>query len=117
MGNALTSCVFWAIILLLLWMVRPSSRFYNRAIDEWDLKSWVITFFLIAAIIASSSFLMTLIHLYNGKKPDHRNQYELITEAFLKGQLNFDYDDQNYTILLCNESDGTTSVFFEGECI
>ena len=93
MGNALTSCVFWGIILLLLWMVRPSSRFYNRTIEEWDLKSRIITFFLIAAIIASSSFLMTLIHLYNGKKPDYRNQYELITEAFLKGQLNFDYDD------------------------
>ena len=93
MVNALTSCVFWGIILLLLWMVRPSSGFYNKTIEEWDIKSRIVTFFLIAAIIASSSFLMTLIHLYNGKKPDHRNQYELITEAFLKGQLYFDYDD------------------------
>ena len=93
MGNALTSCVFWGIILLLLWMVRPSSGFYNKTMEEWDLKSRIITIVLIIAIIASSSFLMSMIHLYNGKKPDHRNQYELITEAFLKGQLNFDYDD------------------------
>ena len=93
MGNVLTSCLFWGIILLLLWMVRPSSGFYKMTMEDWNMKSRIVTILLIVILIASSSFLMSLIHLYNGKKPDHRNQYELITEAFLKGQLNFDYDD------------------------
>ena len=60
---------------------------------EWSRGSWIITAILIALIITVSSFLMSVISLYNGKRPGHRNQYELITEAFLKGQLHFDYDD------------------------
>lgn len=55
-----------------------------------------------------------------GDKPDAFELLSLsdiffIEKYGLTGRLNFDYDDQNYTILLCNESDGTTSVFFEGE--
>ena len=66
---------------------------------DWDRKSTIVTIVLIVLLIAGSSYLMSLIHLYNGKKPDHRNQYELITEAFLKGQLYFDYDDIDPALL------------------
>ena len=93
MGNMLTSCLFWGIILILLFTLRPSSNFYRKTMGEWSRGSWIITAILIALIITVSSFLMSVISLYNGKRPGHRNQYELITEAFLKGQLHFDYDD------------------------
>ena len=71
MGNALTSCVFWGIILLLLWIVRPSSGFYNRTIDEWDIKSRIITFFLIAAIIAGGA-IAGVIPMGQGKRKHKR---------------------------------------------
>ena len=99
MGIVFLSCLFWGFILFLLWTVRPSSGFYNKTMADWDRKSTIVTIVLIVLLIAGSSYLMTLIHLYNGKKPDHRNQYELITEAFLKGQLYFDYDDIDPALL------------------
>lgn len=34
---------------------------------------------------------MGLSPKYNGEEPEHRNQYEMITEAFLAGQLHFQY--------------------------
>lgn len=47
-----------------------------------------------AALVALSCMLpMGLSPKYNGEEPEHRNQYELITEAFLAGQLHFQYDD------------------------
>ena len=35
---------------------------------------------------------MTLSPIWNGEIPGHRNQYELITESFLQGRLDFDYE-------------------------
>lgn len=46
-----------------------------------------------AALIAVSCALpMGLSPVYNGEIQDHLNQYELITEAFLSGHLDFQYD-------------------------
>ncbi|MGN0774004.1 MAG: hypothetical protein ACI4MP_09485 [Candidatus Ventricola sp.] len=47
-----------------------------------------------AALVTLSCMLpMGLSPKYNGEDPEHRNQYELITEAFLAGQLSFQYDN------------------------
>lgn len=47
---------------------------------------------LLAALILLLGFLMTLSPIWNGEIPGQRNQYELITESFLKGRLDFDYE-------------------------
>ena len=48
---------------------------------------------LSAALISISCMLpMGLSPVYNGEIQDHLNQYELITEAFLSGHLDFQYD-------------------------
>lgn len=48
---------------------------------------------LSAALVAVSCMLpMGLSPVYNGEIQDHLNQYELITEAFLSGHLDFQYD-------------------------
>lgn len=48
---------------------------------------------LSAALISISCALpMGLSPVYNGELQDHLNQYELITEAFLSGHLDFQYD-------------------------
>lgn len=53
-----------------------------------------------AALVALSCMLpMGLSPKYNGEEPEHRNQYELITEAFLAGQLHFQYDDVDARLL------------------
>lgn len=46
-----------------------------------------------ALVILSCIQPMGLSPTYNGEEPEHKNQYELITEAFLAGQLHFQYDD------------------------
>lgn len=48
---------------------------------------------LAAVLISLSCALpMGLSPVYNGELQDHLNQYELITEAFLSGHLDFQYD-------------------------
>lgn len=49
---------------------------------------------ILAAILISLSCAlpMGLSPVYNGELQDHLNQYELITEAFLSGHLDFQYD-------------------------
>lgn len=53
-----------------------------------------------AALIAVSCALpMGLSPVYNGELQDHLNQYELITEAFLSGHLDFQYTDVDPRLL------------------
>lgn len=50
-------------------------------------------------VILSCVLPMGLSPKYNGEEPEHRNQYELITEAFLAGQLHFQYDYIDHRLL------------------
>ena len=43
--------------------------------------------------IAAMAKVMSLPPNWNGENPEHKDQYERITEAFLNGHLYFDYDD------------------------
>ena len=51
---------------------------------------WAAVFAAVLVMI-SCALPMGLSPKYNGEEPEHRNQYELITEAFLDGQLHFQY--------------------------
>ena len=45
------------------------------------------------ATIAACVLPMDKLPLWNGEKPDHRNQYELMAEAILDGRIDFAYGD------------------------
>lgn len=55
----------------------------------------------LAAVLVSISCMlpMGLSPVYNGELPDHLNQYEMITEAFLSGHLDFQYGDTDPRLL------------------
>lgn len=52
---------------------------------------------LLVAIITTLSCILPMgaFPIWNGEIPGHRNQYELITEAFLEGRLDFGYGDEH----------------------
>ena len=67
-------------------------RFQKTALGVMDSASKRLIFFAAALIILSCIVPMGLSPVYNGEAGEYRNQYEMITEAFLKGQLHFDYE-------------------------
>ena len=61
---------------------------------------------VIAVITVLACILpMSKLPIWNGEIPEHRNQYELITEAFLDGRLSFDYGDEQELSKLQNPYD------------
>lgn len=57
-----------------------------------DKRMKMIAVFAAVLIGLSCMLPMGLSPVYNGELQDHLNQYELITEAFLSGHLDFQYD-------------------------
>lgn len=74
--------------LILLFM----PRFQCVSLGVMDSASKKLILFAAALIILSCVVPMGLSPVYNGQAGEYRNQYEMITEAFLKGQLHFDYE-------------------------
>lgn len=64
----------------------------EKTLDDADRRLKRIAICAAALVILSCILPMGLSPTYNGEQPDHRNQYELITEAFLSGHLDFQYD-------------------------
>ena len=65
---------------------------------------------VVAALVALLTVLacvlpMSELPLWNGEKPGHRNQYELMAEAILDGHITFDYGDEDALLALENPYD------------
>ena len=90
--------VFWllvAMLMLVLFSAMPFCRVFDISTDSFSpaKKLCVILVALITIIVCVSP--MGQLSLWNGEIPGHRNQYELITEAFLDGRLDFAYGDED----------------------
>lgn len=48
---------------------------------------------VLALLIVFSCYAMSVNPIWNGEYPAHRNQYELLADAFLEGRLDLDYGD------------------------
>lgn len=75
-----------------LFMIRFKSRIHQEAAVNMNRKKKMFLALLIGIIILLLGFTMTLSPIWNGGIAGHRNQYELITESFLNGRLDFDYE-------------------------
>ena len=69
-----------------------------------------VTKSLVAALVALLTILLCVLPmgelpLWNGEKPGHRNQYELMAEAILEGRITFDYGDEDALLALDNPYD------------
>ena len=71
----------------------PNSPLYIPLTETLTKKHKIITSVVAVLTILLCVLPMGLCDLWNGKQPDHRNQYELTAEAFLEGHLNIEYDD------------------------
>lgn len=77
-------------VILLIYINRPASIFHQITLEEGRVKyRWLIRV-VIGWTVLACIIPMGLAPLWNGQIPGHRNQYEKITESFLKGQLYFD---------------------------
>lgn len=85
--------IFLGVILLIsfvcaLVMARPKSKLHTVGITDAK-KYQLLIFVLVAITVLCCTVPMNLSPLWNGVIPEHRNQYEKITEAFLDGHLYF----------------------------
>lgn len=98
--------VMWLMIAaLVLYAARPSSRMHRIKVKHTFLAKRLFTVLMALATVALCILPMNLFPIWNGEIPGHRNQYELITEAFLEGRLDFGYGDEEALLALENPYD------------
>lgn len=66
---------------------------------KFDKKQRIIISIIVLATILLCTMPMKLSPIWNGKIPDHRNQYELLTDSMLKGHLYIDYGKVDQKLL------------------
>ncbi len=91
-----TELIILSIVLALSFFVaiffaRPKSKIHSCNVFDTKNNKIIISVVLVITILLCT-IPMNLSPIWNGEIPGHRNQYEQITEAFLKGQLHFDYE-------------------------
>ena len=63
--------------------------------NETSALQWLWTVLILLLTICVCILPMGNLPLWNGEKPAHRNQYELMAEAILDGRISFDYGDED----------------------
>lgn len=87
--SAISIAAVIAALCILCWKI-PALQALTLGSADHKMRRIAI---LAAILISLSCALpMGLSPVYNGELQDHLNQYELITEAFLAGHLDFQYD-------------------------
>ena len=67
---------------------------YNITDASSDAVKKTVAFLAALITVLFCTLPMGNLPLWNGEIPEHRNQYELITEAFLDGRIDFAYGDE-----------------------
>ena len=156
MNSIIFGIIFWVLLLAVVWLVRPGSGLMRITMERWSAAHTLVTVLVLAALIGSSSFLMTLCPMWNGEitaklmeetearakgsasgakdqssestvanagkeewmetaaaalsgddkgsDPDrfaikNKNQYELMADALLNGQIYLEYGDMDRRLL------------------
>ena len=89
----LAGCAFWGIILFAVYAVRPKSKLASSTVEILNQREKCIISAVILATVLLCILPMSLSPIWNGKIPDHRNQYELLAESILDGHIYMPYDD------------------------
>lgn len=75
------------------------------SIINLNIKIKIFIYIIIGFTILLCTLPMKLCPIYNGKIPQHRNQYELLADSILKGHLYIDYDVDDKLIDMENPYD------------
>lgn len=105
-----TSLIYASILCFLLVLagmltVFVMPRFRLTTLDRSDGSVRPAIILAAALIIVSCIVPMGLSPAYNGEELNYRNQYEMITEAFLAGQLHFQYEVDERLLAMENPYD------------
>lgn len=105
-----TALVYASILCFLLVLagavaVFVMPRFRSAALGQADRGMRPAICLAAALIIVSCIVPMGLSPAYNGEEMNYRNQYEMITEAFLAGQLHFQYEVDERLLAMDNPYD------------
>ena len=82
--------LFWSGIIFLLYTLRPSSRLHSINISSITRREKIISFVVMAILIAACTIPMAWNPNWSGELHRHHNQYQFLADAFLKGQLYLD---------------------------
>ena len=91
--------------VLFLYAVRPNSALHVSLSDRFTKAKAFCTVLVALITIAACVLPMDKLPIWNGEIPEHRNQYELMTEAILDGRIDFDYGDEDELAQLENPYD------------
>ena len=90
---------------LFLLLAGPGSHAHTITLENGSFSKKLCAILVAIITIVVCIAPMSQLPIWNGENPGHRNQYELITEAFLDGRLDFAYGDEAALEVLENPYD------------
>ena len=82
-GSVIVGILFWLGLLSLLILVRPGAGIHRTGCSRLKRKHYLLIFTVMVVWIAGMAKVMALPPNWNGENPEHKDQYERITESFL----------------------------------
>lgn len=92
MELALQRTILIMLILIFLYLVRPSSFLHRIPMNQLHRKEWGICFFTAAVTCLVASYGCGVSDWWSDKGPDYQFQYEKMTQAILDGHLYLDIE-------------------------
>ncbi len=108
MINLLLKCagvVFWIAVLGGFGFLLVNKNIYRKTVAEAGKITWILCAVSILLLGALSLKVMSISPLYNGEIPQHRSQYEDLTESFFNGHLYLDYEVDEKLLAMENPYD------------
>lgn len=93
------------LLVLLAFFLRHNSPIYKVTLENRRWLKNIVTLLVALVTLLACIAPMDMLPLWNGEKPDHRNQYELMAENLLEGRIYFDYGDEENLLELENPYD------------
>lgn len=87
MGIILQRILLINLILVFIYLLRPSSFLHRVSMKKLGKKEWAICFFTIAVTCLTAVYASTVSDWWSDKGPDYQFQYEKMTEAVMNGHL------------------------------
>lgn len=99
--------LYLGFFILLFFAFRPSSALHICTVEKDTPRKTLCTVLVALITMAACVLPMGELPLWNGERPDHRNQYELMAEAILEGRVDLVYGDEDSLAELSNPYDPT----------
>ena len=96
---------YLCLAALPVYALRPGSPLHRATMERVTALKGAVIAAVCAAVVTACLVPMGELPIWNGQQPAHRNQYELMAEAFLDGRLDFAYGDEDELLKLDNPYD------------